>query len=244
MESTYPKVRLESTKLINQHKYLYWDSGSQNNLESNRTKCNLSREKSMPSVHLNWSYQKTLRGKQTTQAWPEAQAPSAPLEPQGTLPADSPDTRKGPHRIPHGILRTLASGTQLLPGGRFEHQISGYLTCKKSSIQLHTECQVYISYIDHMVLKHKQIKWTNVFSFQYTNITSGWDLESEHARIVDKYTSLTMYKYTISFEALVINLRILWKLRYIFTHNLQQFCFPTLFALLISNVTFLEGTCH
>ena len=53
------------------------------------------------------------------------------LEPRATLPAESPDTCKGPHRIPHGILRPLVSGTQLLPGGRFEHQISGYLPCKK-----------------------------------------------------------------------------------------------------------------
>jgi hypothetical protein len=60
-----------------------------------------------------------------------AQVPPTPLEHWGTLPAESPDTRKGPHRIPHGILRPLASGTQLLPGGRFEHQISGFLPCKK-----------------------------------------------------------------------------------------------------------------
>jgi hypothetical protein len=53
------------------------------------------------------------------------------LEHWGALPAESPNTRKGPHRIPHGILRPLVSGTQLLPGGRFEHQISGYLPCKK-----------------------------------------------------------------------------------------------------------------
>jgi hypothetical protein len=38
-----------------------------------------------------------------------------PLEPQSTLPADSPDTRKDPQRIPHGILRPLVSGTQCLP---------------------------------------------------------------------------------------------------------------------------------
>jgi hypothetical protein len=43
----------------------------------------------------------------------------------------SPNTRKDPHRIPHGILRPLVSGTQLLPGVRFEHQIYGYLPCKK-----------------------------------------------------------------------------------------------------------------
>ena len=53
------------------------------------------------------------------------------LEHRGALPAESPNTRKGPHRIPHGILRPLVSGTQLVPGGRFEHQISGHLPCKK-----------------------------------------------------------------------------------------------------------------
>jgi hypothetical protein len=36
---------------------------------------------------------------------------SIPLKPQGTLPADAPDTRKSSHRIPHGILRPLVSGT-------------------------------------------------------------------------------------------------------------------------------------
>jgi hypothetical protein len=41
--------------------------------------------------------------------------PSAPLEPEGTLPADSPNTRTGPHRILHGILRPLVSGNQRLP---------------------------------------------------------------------------------------------------------------------------------
>jgi hypothetical protein len=49
----------------------------------------------------------------------------------GYLASGVPDTRKGPHRIPHGILRPLVSGTQLLPGVRFEQQISGYLPCKK-----------------------------------------------------------------------------------------------------------------
>jgi hypothetical protein len=37
------------------------------------------------------------------------------LEPRATLPAESPDTRKGTHRIPHGILSPLVSGTQSLP---------------------------------------------------------------------------------------------------------------------------------
>jgi hypothetical protein len=62
-----------------------------------------------------------------------AQVPSGPHQHQGALPAESPDTCKEPHRIPHGILRPLVSGTQLLPGGRFEHQISG------SNLQIHLE---------------------------------------------------------------------------------------------------------
>jgi hypothetical protein len=41
--------------------------------------------------------------------------PSTPLEPRATLPGESPDTRKGPHRTPHRILRPLVSGTQRLP---------------------------------------------------------------------------------------------------------------------------------
>jgi hypothetical protein len=45
----------------------------------------------------------------------EMNSPSAPLEPRDTLPVESPDTCKGPHRIPHGILRPLVSGTQRLP---------------------------------------------------------------------------------------------------------------------------------
>jgi hypothetical protein len=43
----------------------------------------------------------------------------------------SPNTHKGPHRTRHGILRPLVSGTQHLSGVWFEHQISGYLPCKK-----------------------------------------------------------------------------------------------------------------
>jgi hypothetical protein len=57
--------------------------------------------------------------------------PSGPLEHWGALPVESLDTRKDPQKIPHGILRPLVSGTQLLPGGRFKHQISGHLPCKK-----------------------------------------------------------------------------------------------------------------
>jgi hypothetical protein len=37
-----------------------------------------------------------------------------PPEHWGTLPAELPDTRKGPHRIAHVILRPLVSGTQRL----------------------------------------------------------------------------------------------------------------------------------
>jgi hypothetical protein len=44
---------------------------------------------------------------------------SSPLEHWGALPAESPDTLKGPHRIPHGIL-TLVSGTQHLPQSNHE----------------------------------------------------------------------------------------------------------------------------
>ena len=36
------------------------------------------------------------------------------LHHRGALPAEAPDTCKDPHRIPHGILRTLVSGTQHL----------------------------------------------------------------------------------------------------------------------------------
>ena len=41
--------------------------------------------------------------------------PSAPLKHRDALPAESPNTHKGPLRIPHGILRPLVSGTQRLP---------------------------------------------------------------------------------------------------------------------------------
>jgi hypothetical protein len=36
------------------------------------------------------------------------------LQHQGVLPAESPDTHKEPHKIPHGTLRPLVSGTQRL----------------------------------------------------------------------------------------------------------------------------------
>jgi hypothetical protein len=38
-----------------------------------------------------------------------------PLEPRASWPAELPDTLKGPHRILHGILRPLVSGTQRRP---------------------------------------------------------------------------------------------------------------------------------
>ena len=40
---------------------------------------------------------------------------SVPLEHRGALPVESPDTHRGSHRIPQGILRPLVSGTQHLP---------------------------------------------------------------------------------------------------------------------------------
>jgi hypothetical protein len=64
-------------------------------------------------------------------AWSGAQVPSGPLQHQGSLPAESLDTHEDIHMIPQGILRPLVSGTQLLLGGRFKHQISGHLPCKK-----------------------------------------------------------------------------------------------------------------
>jgi hypothetical protein len=38
--------------------------------------------------------------------------PSGPLQHRGSLPAETLDTSKDPPSIPHGILRTLVSGTQ------------------------------------------------------------------------------------------------------------------------------------
>jgi hypothetical protein len=64
-------------------------------------------------------------------AWSGAQDPSCPLQHRGPWPRESPDTCKDPHRIRHGILRPLVSGTQLLPGGRFKYQISRHLPCKR-----------------------------------------------------------------------------------------------------------------
>jgi hypothetical protein len=42
------------------------------------------------------------------------QVPSGPLQHQGPWLGESPDTRKDPHRIPHGILRPLVSEKQHL----------------------------------------------------------------------------------------------------------------------------------
>jgi hypothetical protein len=44
----------------------------------------------------------------------EAQVTSGPLQHWGSLPSESLNTRKDPHRIQHGILRSLVSGTQCL----------------------------------------------------------------------------------------------------------------------------------
>jgi hypothetical protein len=60
--------------------------------------------------------------------WSGTQVPSSPCQHQGTLGAESTDTpTQGTYRTLHGILRLLVTGSQLLPGGRFKHQISGYL---------------------------------------------------------------------------------------------------------------------
>ena len=40
--------------------------------------------------------------------------PSGLFQHWGALPEESPDTRKDPHRIRHGILGPLVSGTQHL----------------------------------------------------------------------------------------------------------------------------------
>jgi hypothetical protein len=64
-------------------------------------------------------------------AWSRAQVPSSPLQHHGPWPRESADTCKDPHRTLHGILKPMVSGTQLLPGGRFKHQISGHLPCKR-----------------------------------------------------------------------------------------------------------------
>jgi hypothetical protein len=50
---------------------------------------------------------------------------------RGALPVGSPNNRKGPHRIPHGILRPLVSGTQLLPGGRFDTRYLGTFPARR-----------------------------------------------------------------------------------------------------------------
>jgi hypothetical protein len=49
-----------------------------------------------------------------TEGWLLEFKTSGPLQHRGALPTESPDTRKEPHRIPHGILRPLVSGTQHL----------------------------------------------------------------------------------------------------------------------------------
>jgi hypothetical protein len=64
-------------------------------------------------------------------AWSGEQVPSSPLQHRGSLHVEFLDTPKVLTGPLHGILIPLVSGTQLLPGGRFEHQISGHLPCKK-----------------------------------------------------------------------------------------------------------------
>jgi hypothetical protein len=64
-------------------------------------------------------------------AWSGAQVPSSPLQHQGPWPGESLDTRKDPHRTLHRILKPKVSGIQLLPEGRFKHQISGHLPYKR-----------------------------------------------------------------------------------------------------------------
>lgn len=44
----------------------------------------------------------------------EISGPSGSLQHRGALLEEFPHTRKDPHRIPHGILRPLVSGTQCL----------------------------------------------------------------------------------------------------------------------------------
>jgi hypothetical protein len=77
---------------------------------------------------------------------PIKKMPWTPLEPRASLPAELPDTRKGPHKIPHGILRPLVSGTQRLPQSNCAepetavHREADYpgLTRGKSPFRLHS----------------------------------------------------------------------------------------------------------
>jgi hypothetical protein len=63
-------------------------------------------------------------------AWSGSQVPSSPHQHRGSLRAVSGHPHD-PHRTLHEILRPLVSGTQLLPGGRFKHQIFGHLPCNR-----------------------------------------------------------------------------------------------------------------
>jgi hypothetical protein len=58
-------------------------------------------------------------------------SPSSRPQHRVTLGAESVDNPQGPQSTLHGILGPLVSGTKLLPGGRFERQISGHLPCKR-----------------------------------------------------------------------------------------------------------------
>jgi hypothetical protein len=65
-------------------------------------------------------------------AWYGTSSPSRPVHCSTGFLArgESTDTHKDPHRICHGILSPLVSGTQLLSRGRFKHQISGHLPAR------------------------------------------------------------------------------------------------------------------
>ena len=59
----------------------------------------LREEFSLCSDHTEWSVRMDISG---------------PLQHQGSWPAESPDTCKDPHKVPHRNLRPLVSGTQRL----------------------------------------------------------------------------------------------------------------------------------
>jgi hypothetical protein len=72
---------------------------------------------------INWGRRKPGLTRVTSPFW-AAQAP-------GHLGHGVCGQPQGPQSTLHWILRPLVSGTQLLPGGRFECQISGHLPCKR-----------------------------------------------------------------------------------------------------------------
>jgi hypothetical protein len=66
------------------------------------------------------------------------QVPSGPLQYRGSLPAESPDTRKDPHRIPQGILRPLVSGK--------------FQTCKQFSFVKQRHSGIFLNFYSFLVL--------------------------------------------------------------------------------------------